>query len=324
MTAFRKGRSILIIMAGTIVGLVCGTRIAAADDIKFPVKPVTIVVGFPPGSNADLEVRTLQHPLSQALHTPIVIENIAGAGTALALEKLESAPADGYTLMFGSNITQFAIARKLIPYTAKDMVFLAQLAQDPLGLWVSASSPFHSLPELMAYAKDNPGKVTIAGTGPISPQKMLVTFLEEHYGVKLTYVPVAGGTVTVTYVLGNQTIAGTSASDNALPYVAADKLRFLWITQSTPWPPQPSAPTSKTLDLNFTSVIWIGFIVKQGVPKSIQDKLASAIEMATKDPSVEKAFTPRGDELMFRKGEAFETEVNSQWDTISKFLQKTH
>jgi putative tricarboxylic transport membrane protein len=323
LTGLPRFRAAVAVAAtGTALALAlagCGAG-AGTSGARYPTKPITMIVGFPPGAATDIEVRALQAPLEKALHTSIVIKNIAGGASAPALEALESAPADGYTVMAGSGTTEFTLAQKLTPYGRRDVVFLAQMADPPLGLWVSSGSPYRTLADLMAYARSHPGKVTVSGVGAVSSNSQTVAFLEKKYGVKLTYVPTAGGNGTVTQVLGHHVTAGCSTIVNAVPYARAGKLRVLWIAQDGPLAALPSAPTSRTLGLSFTDSVWFGFMLKHGTPASIRDKLAKAFQTATSTSTFADIVRKHGDEVRFLAGKQFNAEVNDQWTGIKRYL----
>jgi tripartite-type tricarboxylate transporter receptor subunit TctC len=162
----------------------------------YPTRPITIVVGYPPGASSDLLARTVGDPLSAALGQPVVIDNRSGAGGNVGAAYVARAPADGYTLMVGTDamLTSNIYLYKNTPFDpVKDFAPITNAGANIICLAVSTQLPANSIAELIAYARANPGKLSFGSSGTASPHHLAGELLRQKAGIDILHVPYKGG-----------------------------------------------------------------------------------------------------------------------------------
>jgi tripartite-type tricarboxylate transporter receptor subunit TctC len=219
------------------------SRLARAQ--TYPTRAVRWIVGFPPGGTADITARLIGHWLSGRLGQPFVIENRPGANTNLATEAVVRAPGDGYTLLFvtTSNMINATLYGKLSYNFIRDITMVAGLASSPLVLEVHPTVPVSTVPELIAYAKANPGKISMAsfGTGTIS--HLAGELFKMMAGVDMLHVPYRGSAPLLTDLLGGQVQAALDNMPASIEHIRAARLRPLAVTTVERSQALPDLPT---------------------------------------------------------------------------------
>jgi tripartite-type tricarboxylate transporter receptor subunit TctC len=261
-------------------------RIARAD--TYPSRPVHIAVGFPPGGPTDIGARLVGQWLSERFGQPFVIDNRPGAANNIATEAVAHAAPDGYTLLaaVGSNTINPALYPDLSFNFIRDFAMVAGVYRSPLVLEVIASVPANSVPELIAYAKANPGKVTLASFGTGTVSHITGEFFKMNTGIDMVHVPYRGSAPMVTDLIGGQVQAAFDNLPASMPYIKDGKLRALGVTTATRWPTLPDVPTLGDFLPGFEASTWIGIAVPKKTPREIVDKLAREINAAIADPAI--------------------------------------
>ncbi|MFZ4288897.1 Bug family tripartite tricarboxylate transporter substrate binding protein [Variovorax sp. HJSM1_2] len=262
--------------------MVAVTHMAMAED--YPVKPVRLIVPFPPGGSVDLVARLVGKSLSDSLKQPFIIDNKPGASGNIGADFVAKSPPDGYTLLVGS-AGVFAANQYLYanPPFDPQKVFapVMRVVDQPNILVVSPSFPANNLKELIALAKAKPGKLTFGSASVGSAQHFSAEVLMQQAGVELLHVPYKGGAPALTDLMGGQIDFLFDTSPTALPYVKSGKLRALAITSGQRSPLLPDVPTMKEAGLpNFEVVTWTGIAAPAGTPKPVVDKLNASIRAA--------------------------------------------
>ncbi|TMI39582.1 MAG: tripartite tricarboxylate transporter substrate binding protein, partial [Betaproteobacteria bacterium] len=236
----------------------------------YPSKPVRMIVPFPPGGPADIFARGLAQGMHEPLGQPVVIENIGGVGGVLGVDRaLKSAP-DGYTLGFNSGSTLSIAPYSLtkLPYDVKkDAALITLVVRVPEVLAVHPSLPVTSLPELIAYAKANPGKVNFGSAGGGSITHLAGELLKAEAKVDLVHVPYKGAAPAVNDLLGGQVQMGIFDVPVLLGHIRAGKLKALAVTSATRTQSLPDVPT--TAEMSYPSVTsdnWYGLVVPAATP----------------------------------------------------------
>ena len=194
-------------LLSTGLGLAALAALPALAQDKFPLRPITLVVPFPPGGSVDIMARQYSEPLSRVLGVPIVVENRAGAGGSVGAQYVARSKADGYTLVVSSQSSHLAnpLTQPKIGYDPiKDFENIAILGRQPNALVVHSSLPFKTFKEFIDYAKKNPGKLNYGSGGVGSMGQLNVEMLKVSTGVFTTHIPYRGGTPLITGVLGNE------------------------------------------------------------------------------------------------------------------------
>jgi tripartite-type tricarboxylate transporter receptor subunit TctC len=264
---------------------------------NFPDKPVRMIVPYPPGGGADSWARTVAARLEKALGQPIVFDYKPGASTTIGAEAAARAPADGYTI-FMIDSTTFAYVphlRKVNYDPLKSFVPVGMLGVGPMVLVAGPNSPVKSVPELIAHAKANPGKVTIASAGVGSPHHLIGEFFRERAGIQLTHVPYKGAAQYIADLLGGQVDLAVSTITPALPHIAAGKLRPLGVSSASRSSALPEVPSIAEQGMpGFDEKPWNCFVTPAGVPAPVLEKLRAAYKTAIEDPEVAGALRKAG------------------------------
>jgi tripartite-type tricarboxylate transporter receptor subunit TctC len=267
----------------------CGSSSAAT----FPKHDITFIVPYSPGGGSDAQARRLQTGMQKALGVNIHVVYKTGGGGAVGFLALHSANPDGYTIanVVVPNII-ITSQGKDVGYKPADFSYIAMTETSPGALVVAKNSKFKSLKDLITYAKANPGRVTIAGTG--STGKSAVAEIVKALGIKVTYVPVSKGVgMIVPYLEGGHVDAAEFASSHVLEH--ADVLRGLGIAGSDPSPALPGVPTFESLGYHgFVAATTWGVMAPPGTPPAIVEVLNKAVEKAVSDPSVQATLKKNG------------------------------
>ena len=236
-------RRIFLHLAAGAAALPVLPRVAQAQ--TYPSRPVHIVVGYAPGSAADILSRLIGKSLSERLGQPFVIENRGGAGGTLGAEAVVRAPPDGYTLLFCGSPDTFnaTLYDKLNFNFIRDITPVAGISRGPLVLVVHPSFPAKTIPEFIAYTKANPNKVNFASAGIGTVAHMAGELFMAMAGVKLVHVPYRGLGQAMTDLLGGQVQAIFSTMPPAIAHIKAGKLRALAVTSAMRSPVLPDLPT---------------------------------------------------------------------------------
>src|SRR5436309_5509546 len=264
----------------------------------YPSKPVRMIVPFPPGGPADIFARGLAQGMHEPLGQPVVIENIGGVGGVLGVDRaLKSAP-DGYTLGFNSGSTLSIAPYSLtkLPYDVKkDAALITLVVRVPEVLAVHPSLPATSLPELIAYAKANPGKVNFGSAGGGSITHLVGELLTSDAKVDLVHVPYKGAAPAVNDLLGGQVQMGIFDVPVLLGHIRSGKLKALAVTSANRAATLPDVPTTAELKYpNVNSDNWYGLVMPSATPADIQKRVHGAAVSALRSAAVTEQFAKVG------------------------------
>ena len=271
-------------------------RIASALD--YPTRPLHIIVGYAPGSAADILSRLIGKSLSERLGQPFVIENRGGAGGTLAAEAVVRAPPDGYTLLFCGSPDTFnaALYDKLNFNFIRDIAPVAGISRGPLVLVVHPSFPAKTIPEFITYTKANPNKVDFASAGIGTVAHMAGELFMSMAGVKLVHVPYRGLGQAMTDLLGGQVQAIFSTMPPAIAQIKAGKLRALAVTSAMRSPALPDLPTIGDFLPGYEATLLNGLGAPKDVPAEIIDKLNKETNATLADPGMKARLADLGSE----------------------------
>lgn len=295
----------LVIGLAVTATLPAGAQTAA----KWPDKPVTLLVPFPPGGSTDLIARTVGAKLQEELGGTFIIANRPGAGGTVGAATAKRAAPDGDTI-FVSSLGPFVISPHLVKdpgYNAlTDFDYITVAVQAPNVLVVPADSPLKSVQDVVTEMKKNPGKLTFASAGNGTSDHLTAELFWQQTGTEATHVPYKGGAPAMVDLLGNQVAASFSNINTCLPHVQTGKLRALAVTSATRSPLLPDVPTMEELGLKGATVTsWQAFAAPKGLPTDIRDKLRGAIVKALNDPSVKPRLLELGFEIVGNTPEEF-------------------
>ena len=281
-------------LAASAVALPAMSRVAGAQ--AYPSRPVRLLVGFAPGGGTDVMARLVQQALSERLGQQVVVENRPGAGTNIATEAVVDATPDGYTLLAASlaNAGNATLYNNLKFNFIRDTIPVAGIALDPFVLEVTPSLPVKTIPELIAYAKANPGKVNMGSGGVGSGNQLTGEMFKTMAGVDLVHVPYRGAGPAMVDLMGGQVQVMFNTMGASLQYVRAGKLRALGVATKTRQAALPDVPTVAEFVPGYEASFWTGVAAPKGTPPEIVDKLNKAVNAALADPVVKSRLAEWG------------------------------
>jgi tripartite-type tricarboxylate transporter receptor subunit TctC len=301
-------------------------RLPLADVARaqaYPDRPVRIIVGFPAGGQIDIIARLVGQWLSDRLGQQFFIDNRPGAASNIAAEALVRAPADGYTLFLanGTNAVNATLYGNLRFDFARDTAPVASINRIPLVLYVHPSFPARTVAELIAYAKANPGKLTIAtppkGTGPA----MAAELFKITAGIDAVLVPYRADAQVITDVLGDQVQVAFGGISPVLPHVRAGKLRALGVAGAARAVELPDVPPIADTLPGFEASGWCGIVAPKGTPVAILDKLHDAINAGLADRNMAARLADAGMTLLALSRAEFATFIVEQTEKWAKVIR---
>jgi tripartite-type tricarboxylate transporter receptor subunit TctC len=254
----------------------------------YPSRPVRIIVGFPPGGAADITARLMGQWLSERLGQPVIVENRPGAGTNIATEAVAKAAPDGYTLLLISvaNTVNATLYERLNFDFIRDIAPVAGLIRGPLVMELNPSVPARTIPEFIAYAKANPGKINMGSAGNGTPGHMAGELFKMSTGLDLVHVPYRGAAPALTDLLAGQLQLVFDNLPTSLEYIRADKVRALAVTTATRSEAMPELPTVSEFVPGYEVSSWFGIGAPKSTPAEIVDKLNAEINAGLADPKM--------------------------------------
>jgi tripartite-type tricarboxylate transporter receptor subunit TctC len=281
-------------LAAGAAALPAASRIAAAQ--AYPTRPVRIVVGFTAGGSTDIGARLIGQWLQERLGQSFVIENRPGAGTNIATESVVRASPDGYTLLMvgPSSAVNATLYDKLNFVFLRDIAPIASMIRQPQVMLANPSLAAKSVPELIAYAKANPGKITMASAGIGSTGHLVGEFFKMTAGVDFVHVPYRGAGPALTDLLGGQVLISFAGISGSIEYVRSGKLRALAITTATRSEALPEVPTVGEFLPGFEAGDWLGVGAPRNTPAEIIDRLNKEITAGVADPKIKARFADLG------------------------------
>ena len=255
----------------------------------YPEKPITVLVGFPPGSAPDVAARMVTQKLGSRLGQQVIVENRAGAAGTIAATALARAPADGYTLMFGSSST-LSVAPALYKNLQYDPVKLTPVVQMVRGnfiLTVRAGLPVQNLKELIAYAKERPGKLSYGSSGNGSLHHLCMEMLKSSSDIDIIHVPFRGSPPNWLALNSGEVDMICDSMPNPIPTLQSARGRAVAVTGDQRISALPNVPTFKeqghpSVDIEF----WYGFVAPPGTPASVVNVLNREITAVLRDPDI--------------------------------------
>ena len=286
-------RNFLHLAAGA-AALPAVSRVARAQ--AYPTRPVRIIVPFAPAGSADIVARLIGQWLSERLGQPFVIENRPGAGTNIGTEAVVRAPADGYTLLLAgsSSAINATLYDKLTFNFIRDIAPVASIIRQPNVMLVNPSVPAKTVPEFIAYAKADPGKINMASAGNGSSSHVFGELFKMMAGVNIVHVPYRGGAPALTDLLAGQVQATFVPVPASIEYVRAGKLRALAVTTTTRSDALPDIPTVGDFVRGYEASGFVGLGAPKNTPAEIIEKLNKEINAALADPKIKARLADLG------------------------------
>jgi tripartite-type tricarboxylate transporter receptor subunit TctC len=275
--------------------LVTGSRIAWAQ--AYPTRPARIVAGFPPGGITDTYARLIAQWLTEHLGQQFFVENRPGAGGTLAADAVAKSAPDGYTLLLTTSADAWnaTLYSNLNFNVLRDFTPVATISRGPGVLVVNPSLAAKSVPELIAYAKTNPGKITVASAGIGSAPHLYWELFRSVTGVDMVHVPYRGGGPAVTDLLGGQVLVYFGTFASTIENVRAGKLRALAVTSPARATVLPDVPAMAEFLPGYEASIYVGIAAPRDTPLEIVEKLNKTINLAFTDQRITQRIANLGD-----------------------------
>ena len=305
-----------------IVAATCSCNSASAED--YPNRPVRVMVGFSPGTTADITARVVGQRIGQNLGQQIVVENKAGAGSSFAAEAVARAPKDGYTLLLASiaNPINAVVSSNLSFDFPKDFAPILRLTTTPNILVVHPSIGVKSVKELIDFAKAKPDQLTFGSSGVATGTHLSGELFKVMAGVTMVHVPYGGSPQAVTDLLAGRIQVLFSPASTVLQHVRDGKLVALASTEAKRTAIAPDLPTMAEAGLpGFETGLWFGLMAPVGTANEIVDKLNRAGNEALKAEEVGKALAPQGIDLVGGSADDFARFLDSEmkrWTTVAQ------
>jgi tripartite-type tricarboxylate transporter receptor subunit TctC len=270
-------------LAAAAAAFAAGSPIAQAQ--AYPTRPVRVIVSYAPGGPNDILARLMGQRLSERLGQPFVVDNRPGAGGNIGTEAVVKASPDGYTLLLisTSSVINTTLYEKLNFDFSRDIAPVATIIRQPQVMLVNPSFPAKTVPEFIAYAKANPGKISMASAGTGTAPHVSGELFKMMTGVDMTHVPYRGGGPALTDLLGGQVQVAFIGPVASIEYIRAGKLRPLAVTTATRSEALPDIPTVGDFVPGYESSSWFGFGAPRGTSAAIVDKLNREINAALAD-----------------------------------------
>ena len=293
----------------------------------FPSKPVRLVVTYPAGGSSDLMGRIMGQKLSVLWGQPVIIESKPGAAGSIGMEFTARQPADGYTFVVG-NLGPASVNPLItkVPYNMeKDFIAVSLTATGPNILVVPSSSPYKTLAELLAAAREKPNTLNFGTSGPGSMAHLGGELIMRQAGVKMTGVPYKGGGQAVNDLLAGHLNMMVSDALPVSQHIKSGKLRALAITSAKRSPMSPDVPTFAEAGLNgLVAENWWGVFVPTGTPKAVVDAIHTALVKVMADPDLKERFAGLGVEAQASTSDEFKAFLTSEHARYAKLVAENN
>jgi tripartite-type tricarboxylate transporter receptor subunit TctC len=289
----------------------------------YPTRPVRIIVGYPPGGANDTVARLLAQWLTERLGQPFIVESRPGAGNNIATEAVIRAPADGYTLLLAdsANAINATLYDKLNFNFIRDIAPVASIMDVPLVLEVNPSVQVSTVPEFIAYAKANPGKINMASAGIGHTTHVAGELFKRVTGIDMTHVPYRGGAPALTDLIGGQVQAYFGLLPASIEYIKTGKLRALGVTTTARAEALPTLPTVAEFVPGYEATSWFGIGAPKSTPVEITDRLNKEINAATTDPKLKARLGDLGGTILARTPADFGKLIADDTDKWGKVIK---
>ena len=282
---------------GIALALSFTQNFARAQDAAYPNRPIKMLVGFGAGGGTDIVARIMAQKMSESLGQSVVVENRTGASGLIAAEDVAKSPPDGYTLMMGSQ-TVFAVAprlyRKVTVDAAKDFAGVALSGASPLVLVVNPSFAAHSVKDVIAMAKADPGKINFGTGGTGTTPHMTAELFQHVAGIKMVHVAYRGEAPAINDLIAGQIPLMFANLSAVMGHIKGGTLRAIAVTGAQRSPSAPDIPTVAETIAGFAAETWFGIVAPAGTPYAILAKLNASARQALVDDDTKKRFADLG------------------------------
>jgi len=299
--------------------------IELAEAQTYPTRPVHIIVPFAAGNGPDIIARLMEHWLSELLGEPIIIDNRPGAGTNVGTEAVTTASPDGYTLLWTPTASAInaTLYQDLHFNFIRDTIPVAGCVRLPNIMVVNPSLPVKTVPEFIAYAKGNPGKINYVSGGNGTTPHLTAELFKMMTGINMVHVPYRSSTQALTDVISGQAQLMFDGIPSSVAHVKAGELRALGVTTAARQAVLPDVPSISEFVPGYEASSWLGIVAPKGTPNEVVDRLNNEIDAALANPEMKKRLSEIGTEPMptMTPGEfgMFIVSETAKWGKVVKF-----
>jgi tripartite-type tricarboxylate transporter receptor subunit TctC len=300
------------------------TRSASAQ--AYPARPVRIIVAFAAGGTTDIVARLIGQWFTERLGQQFIVENRPGGSGNIGTEAVVRASADGYTLLLAPPATAVntTLFDRLSFNFARDTAPVAGIIRVPGVMEVNPSVPVRSVPEFIAYAKANPGKINMASGGSGTPQHIGGELFKLMTGVNMVHVPYRGNAPALTDLLGGQVQVMFDTMPASIEYIRSGKLRPLAVTTETRWEGLPDLPTISEFVPGYEASGWYGLVAPKNTPREIIDKLNKEVNAAVHDPRMKARLADLGGTMLGGMPEDFGKLIADETEKWGKVIRSAN
>ena len=296
-------------------------RIASAQ--AYPSKPIRWIVGWPAGGGADTVARIMEPWLSKRLGQPVIIENRPGASTNISVQSVVNSPPDGYTWLWHglSSVVNASLFTSLPFDIQRDIDPVAGIVSYPMIMVAHPSVPAKNAAELIAHAKANPGKVTMASFGTGSASHLAGELFKFMAGIDMVHIPYRGGAPMTTDLIGGQVNVGFDVMVTALPQVRSGKLRALGVLGAKRFDLLPDVQAVAETVPGYEAATWAGMGVPRGTPSAIIERLNREVNAGLAQPDIKARLADVGTVPMVLSPAQFRAYIAAEfakWDKVVK------
>jgi tripartite-type tricarboxylate transporter receptor subunit TctC len=308
MSPVSISRRRVALIAGT-AWLAAPALVAAATADDYPNRPIRVLVPFAPGGVVDVTARLLTQKLTERLGWTFVVDNRPGAGGTIAVSQAAKAAPDGYTLLT-AHTGEFAVNPALMPNITydldRDFAAITMISDTPMLIVANAKEPYNTLPELIAAARKDPGKLSFSSPGNGSVNHLAGEWFSLESGAKLTHIPYKGGAPAVAAVASGEVQLGVVAVPAVIPHLQSNRVKVLGLTTARRAAYNGSWVTANEAGVrNVDASNWVGLFAPKGVPADVLTKLHTEVARTLQDPEVRKRFAEAGAEVGGMSSTAF-------------------
>jgi tripartite-type tricarboxylate transporter receptor subunit TctC len=300
------------------------SALSAAQNV-WPIKPVRLVLGFPPGTNVDLLARPIAHKMSEAFAHPVIVDNRAGATGLIANEFVAKAPPDGYTLLVapGSSITSTPHLKLKMPYDSlRDLVPIIQINAFPNVVIVNPVVPARTVKDLVAIARARPGLLTFGSSGVGSAFHLSGELFKTLAKVDMLHVPYKGGNLALNDLVGGRIDVLFYTLAVAQPQIKAGKVRAIAVTSLTRDPTQPTLPTIDEAGLKGYEIVgWHGFFAPAATPREIVDRVNGTVGKILTTREMRELWTSQGMQVVTNTPEQFAQRIRADYEKYGRVIK---
>jgi len=291
---------------------------------SYPVKPVRLIVPFPPGGTTDLIARVIQAKFQEILGQQVLIENRGGAAGSIGTAEAAKAAPDGYTLLmvFDTHATNHHLY-KAAPDPFRTLDHISLMVTSPSALVAVTSYPPSTIREIVADAKANPGKVTYSTAGTGSSNHTAALLFERYAGIKLAHIPYSGGGPMIQALLGQQINITFLSAPLILPHIKAGKVKAVATGGRKRMAQLPDVPTLSETYPGFEQISWFGILAPTGVPREVVARVHSSMVRTLQAPDVNAKLTEQGFEVVGSTPDEFLRYVQAESDKLGKLIRES-